>query len=96
MKDQCQGLLVSSVCLLGLEMDSAESDKIRLTFKAEEAHPHWQEEQLGLVHQQMLEAAKCNASACATWSDKLNFIIDQRQISEQPSASPLASFRSFG
>ena len=53
-------------------MDSAESNPVRRTWKAQESLLQWQEEQLELVYQRMLEAAKH-----MTLSDQLNFIIDQ-------------------
>ena len=62
----------STYSTFGPEMDSAESNPVRRTWKAQESLLQWQEEQLELVYQRMLEAAKH-----MTLSDQLNFIIDQ-------------------
>ena len=71
-------------------MDPAESEKVCLALKVQGACLHWLEEQLVFVCQGILEAVIHSESVCATLTDKLNLVIDQLQISEQPSASPIA------
>ena len=72
------------------EMDPEDSVPVRSALKVQFALLHWLEEQLAFVRQEMLEATIRNESALATLKDKLNFIIDRLQISEQPSISPIA------